>query len=88
MKKPKVVVVYKLPGNKYAVLTKLPFQTTQYDQKLTPELKKALPWSSTKKYSRSAMTECILPETLLDFVFKNNRRVFDRMMFGGDFNNI
>ena len=58
-KKTKVMIVYKLPGNKYAVLTKLPFQTTQYDQNLTPELKKTLPWSSTKKYSRSAMTECI-----------------------------
>ena len=58
-KKTKVMVVYKLPGNKNAVLTKLPFQTTQkYDQNLT-ELKKTLPWSTTKKYSRSAMTECI-----------------------------
>jgi hypothetical protein len=58
-KKTKAIVVYKLPGNKNAVLTKLPFQTTQkYDQNLT-ELKKTLPWSTTKKYSRSAMTECI-----------------------------
>ena len=58
-KKTEVIVVYNLPGNKYAVLTKLPFQTTQYDQNLTPKLKKTLPWSSTKKYSRSAMTECM-----------------------------
>jgi len=57
-KKTKVMVVYDLPGNKFSVLTKLPFQTTQkYDQNSTPDLKKALPWSSTKKYSRSAMTE-------------------------------